>query len=63
VKNGLLTLKKTLKIIEEYLYTNMVKNTVKTTYYNVETKEWDSESKTPYLKSGWTKPSKNVMLV
>lgn len=41
----------------------MVKHTVKTTYYNVETKEWEDEKHTPYLKLGWTKPSKNVMLV
>jgi hypothetical protein len=41
----------------------MVKNTVKTTYYNPETKEWDDEKHTPYLKKGWTKPSRTSILV
>lgn len=41
----------------------MVKNTVNTTYYNPETKEWDDEKHTPYLKSGWTKTSKPFILL
>lgn len=41
----------------------MVKNTVKTTYYNPITKEWDDEKNTPYLRKGWTRPTKCTILV
>ena len=41
----------------------MVKNTVKTTYYNESTREWDSEKHTPYLKKEWTTPTRKFILV
>ena len=41
----------------------MVKNTVKTEYFNPELHVWESESKTNYLKKEWTKPPQNVMIV